>query len=294
LTEQFAVQWLQINKLAAARPSTEFFPAFNSKLRKAMYDETILFFDDLREHDRSVMTLLDSDHTFLNKDLAKHYGIMNVTNSETVRVDLKPEDHRGGLLGMGSVLALTSHTHRTSPTLRGKYILEVIFGTPPPPPPPNAGTLKEEKRKGKEPVSFREQLARHAGDASCAGCHKKMDPLGFALDNYDAVGAWRVSSVDNPLDTSGLLPTGEKFNGAAELKQIILKKQAQFERNLVEQLLSYALGRELQDGDECTIREIENGLIQQQHRFSALVKGIVKSYPFQYRKSAGAGVQAKN
>ena len=194
LTDQFGAQWLQIRKLSDARPSTEFFPTFTQELRKAMYDETATYFDKLREEDRSVLELLNSDYTYLNGPLAQHYKISGVDGPAMRRVSLKPADHRGGLLGMGSILALTSHTFRTSPTKRGKWILEVIFGTPPPPPPANAGVLKEDSDKKKAVKTFREQLARHAGQAACAACHKKMDPLGFALENFDAVGQWRDNS----------------------------------------------------------------------------------------------------
>ena len=287
LTEQFAVQWLQLGKLANARPSTEFFPTFTSKLRQAMREETTMFFDQLRAADRSVLELLDADYTFANADLAKHYGLAAIEGAQMRRVSLRPEDHRGGLLGMGGVLAMTSHTHRTSPTQRGKYLLDVIFGTPPPPPPANTGVLKEEKSK-KDPKSFREQLAQHAGDAMCAGCHKKMDPLGFALDNYDAVGSWRESKPENPLDTTGQLPTGEKLTGAADLKRVLLKRQDEFARNLTEQLLSYALGRELDFFDECPVNEIRAALARNEFHFSALVLGVAKSFPFQHRRGAEA------
>ncbi|MEN9573918.1 MAG: hypothetical protein RL514_1773 [Verrucomicrobiota bacterium] len=283
LTEQFAVQWLQLGKLANARPSTEFFPTFTSNLRRAMRDEATLFFEHLRTADRSVLELLDADYTFANADLAKHYGLAAVEGVQMRRVSLRPEDHRGGLLGMGGVLAMTSHTHRTSPTQRGKYVLEVLFGTPPPPPPANASQLKEERNK-KDPKSFREQLTQHASDATCAGCHKKMDPLGFALDNYDAVGSWRESKPENPLDTTGQLPTGEKLTGAADLKQVLWQRRDQFTRNLAEQLLAYALGRELEFFDECPVNEIQAALAKEEFRFSALVLGVVKSLPFQNRR----------
>jgi hypothetical protein len=285
LTESFGRQWLQLDKLNTARPSTEFFPAFNSKLRRALYDETFTFFDKLREEDRSVLELLDADYTYVNADLARHYGLPAVTGNEVRRVELKPEDHRGGLLGMGSVLALTSHTFRTSPTLRGKYVLEVLLGTPPPPPPPNAASKLKEER-GKEPKSFREQLAQHAGDPSCSGCHRKLDPLGFALDNYDAVGAWRVSTPEKPLDTTGELPTGEKLTGVPELKQVLLRRKDEYVRNLSGQLLSYALGRELQDSDEWTLRQVATDVGKGGYRFSALITEIVKSVPFQYRRGS--------
>ena len=283
LTEQFAVQWLQLGKLANARPSTEFFPTFTSNLRRAMRDETTLFLDQLRTADRSVLELLDADYTFANADLAKHYALAGVEGTQMRRVSLRPEDHRGGLLGMAGVLAMTSHTHRTSPTQRGKYVLEVLFGTPPPPPPANASQLKEERNK-KDPKSFREQLAQHAADATCAGCHKKMDPLGFALDNYDAVGSWRESRPENPLDTTGQLPSGEKLTGAADLKQVLWQRRDQFTRNLAEQLLAYALGRELDFFDECPVNEIQAALAKDEFRFSALVLGVVKSLPFQNRR----------
>lgn len=283
LTESFARQWLQLDKLNSARPSTEFFPAFNGRLRRAMYEETITFFDQLRLEDRSVLELLDADYTYVNADLAKHYGIPGVEGDQIRRVELKPEYHRGGVLGMGSVLAMTSHTFRTSPTLRGKYVLEVLLGTPPPPPPPNAaGMLKEER--GKEPKSFREQLAQHAGNPACAGCHRKLDPLGFAMDNFDAVGAWRESTAEKPLNTTGELPTGERFSNSSELKQVVLERKDQYLRNLTGQLLSYSLGRELQDSDDWTLRQVATDTAKGGYRLSTLITGIVKSIPFQYRR----------
>ncbi len=284
LTERFAVQWLQLNKLATARPSTEFFPTFTQKLRQAMYDETTTFFDKLREEDRSLVELLNADYTYLNADLAKHYGIAGVDGPQMRRVALKPEEHRGGLLGMGSVLALTSHTSRTSPTMRGKWILDVIFGTPPPPPPPDAGMLKEEKDK-KAPKSFREQLAQHATQPACISCHKRMDPLGFALDNYDAVGAWRDSSGGQKIDATGVLPGGVKLDGVADLKQVLLKRKPEFLRNVTEQMMIYALGRELQHFDEPALRDITTALDKNDNRFSILVLEVVKSYPFQHRRN---------
>ena len=285
LTDNFAVHWLQLHKLPTARPSTEFFPEFNANIRQAMFDETTLFFDTLRREDRSVLELLDADYTFVNEELAKYYGLPDVKGKELQRVALKPQDRRGGLLGMGSVLAITSHTSRTSPTMRGKWILEVVFGAPPPPPPANVSQIKDEPGKKKEDIqTFREKLAQHAQDAACAACHRKMDPLGFALDNYNAVGRWRDKLGDQPLDVTGELPTGEKLNGVADLKQVILARKSDFVRNLTEQLLTYALGRELEDFDDCPVRQIATQLKTDDYRFSTLVMEIVKSYPFQYRK----------
>jgi hypothetical protein len=286
LTSRFAAEWLQLARFETARPSTEFFPTFTGTLKRAMRQETEQFFDGLRTEDRSILDLLDADYTYVNQDLAKHYGLSGVTGSQMRKVPLTPDLHRGGLLGMGTMLAATSHTHRTSPTLRGKWILEVLFGTPPPPPPPDAGTLKEERQKGKEPKSFRELMALHATLPTCAGCHRKIDPLGFALENYDAVGAWRESQGGKPLDTVGELPTGERMNGVGELKKVLLSRKDAFERNVIEQMMCYALGRDLQGDDEIAVRGVQQGLEKDGHRFSALVLGVARSFPFQNRRGA--------
>jgi len=289
LTDSFAAQWLHLAKLENARPSTEFFPTFNAKLKQAMHEETVMFFDNLRTEDRPIFDLLDADYTFVNGELARHYNIPAVSGLATRKVALKPEFHRGGLLGMASVLALTSHTHRTSPTQRGKYVLEVIFGTPPPPPPVNVGQINEGgKRKGKngkeEIASFRDLLAQHAVQKSCASCHAKIDPLGFALDNFDAIGGWRENTKETPLDTTGVLPGGEKINGAAELKKIILSRKDEFARNMAEQMLSYALGRKIDYFDESALREIEAAMKKGEYKFSSLVRAVTGSYPMQNRR----------
>ncbi|MEA3210174.1 MAG: hypothetical protein QOE70_3231 [Chthoniobacter sp.] len=283
LTDAMLVRWLGAEKVLDARPTTEFFPAFNSQLKKAMREEVSTFCDHLRTEDRPVLDLLESDYTFVNADLAKHYGLAGVSAKEPQRVALKPEDHRGGVLGMGAVLAATSHTFRTSPSQRGRWVLEVIFGTPPPPPPANAGLFKDEKRE-KEPKDFREKLAQHALDPNCAACHRKMDPLGFGLDNYDAVGQWRPTSPT--LDTHGELPTGERFTGAAELKQMIWNRRDEFVRNLIGQTLTFALGREVDYFDEGQISRIKTAMEKDGNRFSSLIFGVVKSYPFQNRRNA--------
>lgn len=286
LTEHFWAKWMQLEKLAQARPSTEFFPAFNNRLKQSMREEALAFLDGLRREDRSVLELLDADYAYLNEDLARHYGIDGVKGRELRKVALKPEQRRGGLLGMGAVLASTSHVHRTSPTLRGKYVLDVIFGTPPPPPPPDAGLIKEE-RKGKEAASFREMLARHANLPNCATCHKRIDPLGFGLDNFDAVGAWRDTlGGGQPLDVSGVLPGGARFRGFAELKSVIVSRQDEFVRNLCERMLSYALGREILPGDEGALREIQAAVEKGGYRYSALVAAVAESFPFRHRRAA--------
>ncbi len=238
LTDLFGEQWLQLGKVANARPSTEFFPGFNGNVRRAMHDEASEFFDHLRTDDRPLLDLIDSNYTYLNADLATHYGIAGVSGKQIHRVELAAGAHRGGLLGMGAVLAMTSHTSRTSPTLRGKYVLDVIFGTPPAPPPANVGQLREEGKKG-EVRSFREQLAQHASNPTCAACHKKLDPLGFALDRFNAVGQWRDDAM---LDTSGQLPGGVKLTGLDDLKKVIWGRRDEFVRNGIEKMLAYALG----------------------------------------------------
>jgi hypothetical protein len=288
LTDNFGVPWLQLRKIWHARPSQEFFPAFTHSLRGAMWDEAVTFFDHLRLDNRSVIDLLDADYTYANEGLAKHYGLADVKGGQMRKVTLKPSDHRGGVLGMAGILTLTSHTSRTSPTLRGKWVLDVLFGTPPPPPPPDAGMLKEEKQKGKAPRTFRELMAAHATQRSCAGCHRKMDPLGYALDNFDGIGHWRDKQGDQPLDTTGVLPSGERFSGPAQLKQIILKRKDVFARNMVEQMLVYALGRELQPADDQTVREVLADLQKDGYRFATLVQSIVRSHLFRYRRNAEA------
>jgi cytochrome c553 len=288
LTENFAANWLQIRNVALARPSTEFFPDYTPDVRKALYDETATFFDKLREEDRSLLEMLDADYTYLNEELAKFYKLPAVSGKEMRRVSLAPDSHRGGLLGMGSILSLTSHTSRTSPTLRGKWILDVLFGAPPPPPPAGVSVLKDEAEKGKEPQTFREKMSRHSADPACAACHTKMDPLGYALENYNAVGIWREADGARPLDTSGELPGGEKINGAGQLKELIHKRQDQFVTNLAEQMLVYALGRELDYYDDCPLDEIKGSLVRGEYRFSALVMAITASYPFQQRRAAEA------
>ena len=291
LTSDFFLRWLGANKVYEARPSTEFFPAFNDAMKKAMREEVAAFCDNLRAEDRPVLDLIASDYAFVNADLAKLYGIDGVTAKDVQRVALQPEQHRGGVLGMGAVLAATSHTNRTSPTKRGKWMLDVIFGNPPPPPPANAGMFKDEDKNKKEPKDFREKLAQHASDPTCAGCHAKMDPLGFGLDNYNAIGEWRATSPE--LNTSGTLPGGVKFSGVDELRKVVWARRDEFVRNAVAQMLTYALGRELDYYDEGQITRIKTAADKNGDKLSALVLGIVQSYPFQYRRNAEAADAAK-
>jgi hypothetical protein len=285
LSEDFAGQWLHLKTLAEARPTVEFFPTFNDNLKDAMRQEAMLFFDTLRTENRPITTLLDADYTFVNEALAENYGIPGIKGPQMQRVTLTPEEHRGGLLGMGAVLSMTSHTFRTSPTQRGKYVLEVILGTPPPPPPNNVAQIEDAAKKA-DVKTFRDLLAQHATDATCAACHNRIDPLGFGLDNYDAIGRWRVSTPDQPLDTGGVLPSGEKFNGPDDLKKVLAGKRERFVDNVSEQMLTYALGRQLQPYDRPVVREISAALAKDGYKFDTLVIAVAKSFPFQHRKNA--------
>jgi hypothetical protein len=282
LTDNFGIPWLQLTNLSAARPTQEYFPTFTASLKEAMFQETWMFIENLRQQDRSVLELLDADYTFANEELARHYNLAGVKGPRMRKVALRPSDHRGGVLGMGSVLTKTSHTYRTSPTMRGKYVLEVILGTPPQPPPANGGSLKDEA-EGKAPKTFRESLERHAGVPACAACHRRIDPLGFGLENFDAVGRWRENNAEL-LDSTGVLPSGEKFSGPAELKRLLLDRRNQFLRNLSEQILTYALGRKLEDCDQPAVLRIQADL-KKDPRFSTLVLGAVRSFPFGHRRN---------
>jgi len=285
LSDALANNWLMMKSFPRARPSQEFFPTFHDDLKRPMTQEVRMAVDYLRTADRPITDLLDANYTFVNESLAKHYGIPGVTGRDMKKVELKPEYHRGGLLGMGGILAMTSHTFRTSPTQRGKYVLEVIFGTPPPPPPANAGTIKDDDPKKKQPLTFREQLSQHATQASCAACHKKIDPLGFALDNFNAIGEWRTGTKDVPLDVSGVLPGGEKVDGYAGLKAVLLSRKDEFTQNAIAKVLEYALGRELDGQDECTVREVHAAMKKADYKFNVMVTEIVKSVPFRQRRA---------
>jgi hypothetical protein len=285
LTTDFLARWAQLDKLATARPSTEFFPTFNGKLRQAMHDEVFLFLDGLRKEDRSLLDVLQADYTYLNQELARHYGIPGVDGPELRKVPLKPEWHRGGLATMAATLTATSHTSRTSPTLRGKWVLDVLLGTPPPPPPPEAGQIDENNSRGATPANFRELLAQHASRPTCASCHRRIDPLGFGLENFDAVGRWRDGGQPATLDASGELPSGDRFVGPDELKRVLGKRTDKIVRNLIEQTLIFALGRELEASDEPTVVALAVRLKSHEYRFSELILGVVESQPFQYRRT---------
>jgi hypothetical protein len=284
LVTNFAGQWFQLRNLAAVSPHPLSFPEFDDNLRQAFRRETELFFESVVKENRSVLDLLGANYTYLNERLAKHYGIPNVYGSRFRRVTLDKDSPRGGLLSQGSLLTVTSYPTRTAPTLRGKWILENILGTPPPAPPPNVPPFKEEQETGKV-QTMRERMAEHRTNPACAGCHQLMDPIGFALDNYDAIGQWRDQEEGKAIDASGTLPSGAAFVGAAGLKQALISDPRPFLTTTTGKLLTYAVGRGVEYYDAPAIRKIVRDVRTQDYRFSALVVGVVNSEPFQMRRS---------
>jgi hypothetical protein len=284
LVTNFAEQWLYLRNLESASPDPRLFPDFDDNLRQGFRRETELFLDSILREDRNVLDLLRADYTFLNERLAKHYGIPNVYGSRFRRVSLAEDSHRGGLLSQGSVLTVTSYANRTSPVIRGKWILANILGTPPAPPPPGLPPLKTTSASGKV-LTMREQVAQHRASPACASCHNLMDPVGFALENFDAVGRWRSKDEGMPVDASGKLPDGTAFSGASELQRALLSRPELFVSTLTEKLLTYSLGRGVESYDAPAVRKIVRDASKQDYRFSSLVLGIVKSTPFQMRSS---------
>jgi hypothetical protein len=284
LVDNFAAQWLFVRNLQSFAPDTATFPNFDDNLRQAFRRESELFFESVMREDRNVLDLLTADYTFVNERLARHYGIPNIYGDRFRRVTL-PDENRRGLLGEGSVLAVTSYPNRTSPVLRGKWILENILGTPPPPPPPNVPTLKENSEGGKI-MSVRERLEEHRKNPACASCHRVMDPLGFSLDNFDATGEWRTKeAVGVPVDASGQLADGTPVDGPVALRNALLKHPEQFVRTMTEKLLTYGLGRGLEYYDMPVVRSVARDAARQNYRFSSLITGIVKSSAFQLKKA---------
>jgi hypothetical protein len=284
LVTSFASQWLFVRNLAFTVPDPREFPDFDDNLRQSFRRETELFFESIVKEDRSLPEMLTANYTFLNERLAKHYGIDGVYGSRFRRVALDGNNMRGGLLSQGSILTVTSYATRTSPVIRGKWILSNIFGVPPPPPPPVVPELKVEKVEGK-PLTMRDRLAEHRANPACVNCHRLMDPLGFALENYDAVGRWRDSDEGAPIDAAGNLPDGSSFDGIAGLREVLAERPELFVTATTEKLLTYALGRGLEHYDYPAVRRIVSEASQDDYRFSSLVLGIVESTPFQMRRS---------
>ena len=285
LVHNFAMQWLNLRLLDAVTPDPRAFRSFDNALKADMRRETELFVKAMIEEDRSVLDFLDGQFTFVNERLARHYGIEGVRGDEFQRVSFT-DNRRAGVLTQASILTLTSNPARTSPVKRGKWILENILGSPPPDPPPDVPEL-EATQKAQPSASLRKQLEIHRSNAVCASCHKTMDQLGFGLENFDPIGRWREKEGEQPIDASGVLPSGDKFDGPQELAKTLKKQRAEFARCLAEKMLTFALGRGLESHDRCAVDTIVEGLEKKDYRFSALVVEIAKSDPFRKRRGEG-------
>ncbi|HVY34315.1 MAG TPA: DUF1592 domain-containing protein [Caulobacteraceae bacterium] len=291
LVDNFVGQWLLLRNLRATAPDQSLFPGFDEALRDSFEQETTLFFNDQLQRDQSVVQLLSARYTFLNERLANHYGIPGVYGTRFRRVDIPAGIPRGGLLGQGSLLMVTSYPNRTSPVLRGKWVLSNLLGTPPPQPPPNVPGLKDTGAGGK-PATVRARLEEHRKNPVCAACHASMDPLGFALENFDATGKWRTVDAGAPIDSSGVLPNGTKFQGPDGLRDALLARKEQFVQAMTERLLSYALGRQLEAYDMPTVRKIVHDARPDDYRWRSIIGGIVKSEPFLMRTARTRSVAA--
>ena len=284
LVTSFAAQWLHLRRMRTVTPDVNAFPAFDENLRDALVRETELFVGSQLRDDRSVVELLTADYTFVDERLARHYGIPGVYGPRFRRVEWD-DDRRRGLLGQGSILTVTSLATRTSPVVRGKWILENLLGTPPPPPPPDVPELEEQAESG-EATSLRARLEAHRANPACSGCHSRMDPLGFALENFDAVGQWRDADAGGaPIDTAGVLPDGAAFDGLPALRDILHGRRDEFVATVTEKLLTYALGRGVEHYDRPAIRAIVREAAADDYRWSSIILGITRSLPFQMRRS---------
>ena len=286
LTTNFAAQWLELRNLeTTVRPGEPFSVAFDESLRQSMLSETELLFDGVVRRNRPILELLTADYTFVNERLADHYGLAGVTGSHFRRVSLPPETNRAGILGHGSVLTLSSHAIRTSPVLRGKWILNNLLGSPPPDPPPNVPALDDTRNQAKRPT-LRARMEQHRNNPACAACHSMIDPLGFALEHFDAIGRWRdVDASFNPIDDSGMLPDGRAFRGIVEFREALIERPEQFVFTVAEKLMTYALGRGLGYADMPTLRRIVSEAEVDDYRFHAVIQAIVTSDPFLMRRS---------
>jgi mono/diheme cytochrome c family protein len=284
LTKNFAGQWLYLRNLEYQRPDVFLFPSFDTRLRQAMKRETELFFASIVRENRSVLDFISADYSFLNERLAEHYGIEGIKGPALRKVSLDAGSRRGGLLGQGSILTVTSYGNHTSVVKRGKWILDNLLSAPPPPPPPDVPALKSTSSDGRK-LSAREQLEQHRADPACASCHVKMDPLGYALESYDAVGAFRTEEDGRALDVSATLPDGTQFDGLAGLQKVLLSRKDQFTRAFTERLLTYALGRGVGAHDQPAIRAIARAAAKDDYRIHTIILGIVQSEPFNLRKT---------
>ena len=285
LVTNFAEQWLYLRDLDAKKPNEMLYPDFDESLRSAFRQETDLFLDSVLRGNRSVLELLSADYTFVNERLAKHYGIPNVHGAEFRRVTLPPGSPRGGLLGQGSLLTITSYANRTSPVNRGKWVLENLLSAPPPPPPAIVPALKTEGSEPGKTLTMRDAMIQHRANPACAGCHSRMDPIGFAMENFDPVGRWRERDGGTLIDASGVFPDGQKFNGMAGLKAALLSQPDEFVSTLASKLLMYGAGRNVQYYDEPVVRAIVRDSSRDNYSFVSLVLGVAKSAPFQMRET---------
>jgi hypothetical protein len=283
LVRNFAGQWLYLRNLDSVIPDMRLFPDFDDNLRQALRQETELFVDSIIREDRGVLDLIHADYTYLNERLAKHYGIPHVYGSRFRRVSLDEASHRGGLLRHGSILMVTSYATRTSPVLRGNWVLTNLLGSPPPPPPPNVPELEENTVSAS--LTLRERLEQHRANETCARCHNLIDPIGFALENFDAVGRWRETDNGEPISATGSLSDGVEFVGVAGLEQALSRRPELFVQTLTEKLMTFALGRGLEHYDAPAVRRIVRDAGKEDYRFSNIVVGIVQSVPFQMRSS---------
>ncbi len=284
LVNNFAAPWLYLRDVDQKAPDLFLFQDFDEGLRKSFTRETELFLDSVLRENRSVTDLLTANYTFVNERLAKHYGIPNIRGSQFRRVDLPAGSPRSGLLGQGSILLLTSYSTRTSPVLRGKYVLENLLASPPPPPPPNVPSLKTENDKSGEPLTLRQAMQQHRANPACASCHARMDPIGFAMENFDAVGRWRDQDAGQPVEVSSTLADGTVVDGLAGVKNLVLQDPSRFAGAIAEKLLMYAEGRNVQYFDAPSIRQIVRDAAKDNFKFSTLVLGVAKSMPFETRK----------
>jgi hypothetical protein len=277
----FAGQWLQLRNLKNAVPDNDLFPGFDDNLRQSFARETELLFESIMREDRSVLDLLTADYTFVNERLAKHYKIPFIYGSQFRRVPVTDEA-RKGILGHGSILTITSNPNRTSPVVRGKWVLATLLGAPPPAPPANVPPLKENSERTK-PLTMREAMEEHRQNAVCASCHKIMDPLGFALENFDAVGLWRTGEAGGPIDASGVFIDGSRLDGVVSLRRALLDRPNVFVGTMTEKLLTYGLGRGLGTDDMPAVRQIVRESAQDNYRFASVITAIVTSTPFEMR-----------
>jgi hypothetical protein len=295
LVDNFAAQWLQLRSLHDEFRDPEIFPEFDENLRNGFEQETRLFVEHTLRQDTSVLELLRANYTFLNERLARHYGVPNVYGERLRRVELPGDSPRGGLLGQGSILTLTSYANRTSPVIRGKWLMQTMLGMGPPTPPANVPALAE-KGGGSVPVSVRARLEQHRKNPPCATCHAQMDPLGFALENFDGIGTWRIADEGTPIDASAMMPSGTTFEGPAGLKKLLLSQPEQFASTVTEKLLAFALGRALEYYDRPAVRKIVRDAAPGGYKWSSIVMGVVNSTPFRMKASGsepGPGTVAR-